>query len=194
MPVLSIAPATDIELCTGESQLVAASTDIPANITWYQNGAALAGTEQLIASSGNWIIEAEALGCAGTPVVVQSEVLVLPSAEVSSIPMCCAGMKPAWSTPFLQEETTVENWVLPAGTPNPNQAGPGMYTAFLVEESGCTDEVTYFLNALPPIAFSLEGPAGACEGETVTLSVSGKPRIHRLVNRRNFGEHCAGGR
>ncbi len=173
LPVLSIAPATDIELCTGESQLVAASTDIPANITWYQNGAALAGTEQLIASSGNWIIEAEALGCAGTPVVVQSEVLVLPSAEVSSIPdvLCWNETGLVYAVPA--GGTTVENWVLPAGTPNPNQAGPGMYTAFLVEESGCTDEVTYFLNALPPIAFSLEGPAGACEGETVTLSVSG---------------------
>ena len=43
----------------------------------------------------------------------------------------------------------------------------------MVEDNGCTDEVVYFLNAMPPIEFSLDAPPGACIGDSVTLSVSG---------------------
>ena len=173
LPVLTLNPGNDLTLCDGENEVVTATTDIPASITWYQDGLPLAGNEQTISADGNWIIEAEANGCSGNTEVLQAEFLPLPSASIGSIPEVLC-----WNTTGLvyavpESGTTIQDWMLPAGTPAPNQAGPGTYTALLVEDNGCTDEVVYFLNALPPIEFSLDAPPGACIGDSVTLSVSG---------------------
>lgn len=173
IPTLSLDPGTDLVLCDGQSQLVSATTDIPANITWYQNGVALNGDDQLITGSGNWIIEAEQFGCEATPLVLQAEFLPLPGAAVSSIPdiLCWNSTGLVYAVP--QAGTTVLDWILPSGTPATNQAGPGTYTAILVEDNGCTSNVLFNLEMLPAINFSLDGPDGACIGETVVLTVSG---------------------
>lgn len=173
IPQLTISPTNDLTLCDGESQPVSATTDIPATISWFQNGSPIGGSEQLIATDGAWIVEAEVLGCQAVPVVVQCEILNLPTAEIASIPEVLC-----WNTTGLVYAvpaggSNVQDWILPAGVNAPNQAVTGMYTALLVEDNGCTDQVSYFLNTLPPIDFELEGPNGACNGETVTLAVTG---------------------
>ena len=140
LPVLSLSPGNDLTLCDGESAVVTATTDIPASITWYQDGLPLAGNEQTITADGNWIIEAEANGCSGNMEFLQAEFLPLPNASIGSIPEILC-----WNTTGLvyavpETGTTIQDWMLPAGTPAPNQAGPGTYTCLLYTSPSPRDQ------------------------------------------------------
>ena len=69
--------------------------------------------------------------------------------------------------------STVTDWTLPAGTPAPNQAGPGLYTAHLLGNNGCTSSASIALNQLPPIDWALSGPLGECNNAPAALTVTG---------------------
>lgn len=172
-PTLTVLPGTDLELCDGDLLTLDATTDIAANVQWLINGAPSPGpllnvTTDLIAEA-----VAEAGGCPGNPVTVQVDVLPLPTATLSSVPdVLC------WGTTGLVSAvpdagSSVTDWVLPAGTAAPNQAGPGLYTANLLGANGCPSSASFVLEQLPPIDFDLTGPNGACENAPAVLQVTG---------------------
>ena len=149
------------------------TTDTADNVQWFSDGAPSPGpllnvTTDLIAEA-----VAEAGGCPGNPVTVQVDVLPLPTATLSSVPdVLC------WGTTGLVSAvpdagSSVTDWVLPAGTAAPNQAGPGLYTANLLGANGCPSSASFVLEQLPPIDFDLTGPNGACENAPAVLQVTG---------------------
>ena len=174
-PTLTLDATNDIELCDGESLTVTASTDIPASVQWTNNatGAVTAGPTLTVSNTGSHIVEAESGGCEGTPELIVVDILPLPTASLQSVPNALCWGETGLVTAIPNSGSSVDSWVLPAGTPQVNQAGPGVYTANLLGANGCTNTASYILEEWPPIVFSLEGPDGACDGETVELSVTG---------------------
>lgn len=172
-PSITLDQPSAVDICEGASVTLTASTDIPANIQWTSNGAVTLGPNITIETSSTHIVEAEAGGCPGTPESVSVNVLPLPEASIQSIPNELCYGETGLVSAIPTSGTSVDSWILPTGTSQLNQAGPGAYTANLIADNGCLNTAFYVLNALPPIVYDLEGPSGACTGESVTLSVEG---------------------
>ncbi|MED5336135.1 MAG: gliding motility-associated C-terminal domain-containing protein, partial [Bacteroidota bacterium] len=112
-------------------------------------------------------------GCPGNTVTLDIAVLPLPTASLSTIPdQLCWGTT-GLVTAVPNTGSTVTDWTLPSGTPAPNQAGPGLYTAHLLGDNGCTSSASIALNQLPPIDWALSGPLGECNNAPAALTVTG---------------------
>ena len=172
-PTISLNQPNDLDICDGESVTLTAETDLPASIQWTSNGEVSLGPTISVEATGTLLVEAEAGGCPGTPEFVSVNVLPLPEANIQSFPdELCFG-ETGWVSAVPSSGTTVDSWTLPPGTTDLNQAGPGAYTANLIANNGCLNSAFFVLNALPPIVYDLQGPSGACTGESITLSVEG---------------------
>ena len=172
-PTVSVAPGPDVVLCEGDVVNVVASANQPANIQWTVNGLDVPGTAIDVTEVGLIQATAESGGCPGNTVTLDIDVLPLPTAVVSAIPeQLCFGATGLVSA-VPNAGSTITGWTLPAGTPAPNQAGPGLYTALIEGANGCTSTASLALSELPPIDWTLVGPIGACNTATVALEVSG---------------------
>ena len=172
-PTLVLDQPNDVALCDGTTLTLTANTDIPASIQWTSNGAVTAGPSITVETTSSHLVEAEAGGCAGTPEWVMVEVWPLPEASIQSFPAELCFGETGWVSAVPSSGSTVDSWILPSGTANLNQAGPGAYTANLISDNGCQNTAFLVLEELPPIAYDLQGPSGACNGESVILSVVG---------------------
>ena len=172
-PTVSVSPGPSIDVCDGEVVTVEASTDIAASIQWTVNGGGVPGTALDVTSVVLAQATAVAGGCPGNTVTLDIAVLPLPTASLSTIPdQLCWGTT-GLVTAVPNTGSTVTDWTLPAGTPAPNQAGPGLYTAHLLGDNGCTSSASIALNQLPPIDWALSGPLGECNNAPAALSVTG---------------------
>ena len=169
-PCRSARPSIDV--CDGEVVTVEASTDIAAD-QWTVNGGGVPGTALDVTSVVLAQATAIAGGCPGNTVTLNIAVLPLPTASLSTIPdQLCWGTT-GLVTAVPNTGSTVTDWTLPAGTPAPNQAGPGLYTAHLLGDNGCTSSASIALNQLPPIDWALSGPLGECNNAPAALTVTG---------------------
>ena len=172
-PTVSVTPGPDVVLCEGDVVNVVATTDQPANITWTVNNLASPGNAVDVTEAALIQATAETGGCPGNTVTLDIDVLPLPTAVVSAIPETLCFGETGLVSAVPNTGSTVTGWDLPSGTPAPNQAGPGLYIAQLEGANGCTASALFALTELPPIDFTLGGPNGACNTETVALSVTG---------------------
>lgn len=172
-PELSVDPGPAVSFCEGETVTVVANTDIPATIQWYVNGNGQPGNTLDITQVVDAEVIAEVSGCPGSPILLNIDVLPLPTAQLSAIPEELCWDQTGLVTAVPNPGSVLSSWTLPDGTAAPNQAGPGAYTANLTGANGCTSSSTLFLNQQPPIAFSLSAPTGACSDAMVELEVSG---------------------
>ena len=172
-PVVSVSPGPSIDVCEGETVTVQATTDVASTITWTANGAAQPGTTYDVVAEGLVQASAEAGGCPGNTVTLNIDVLPLPTAVVSAIPETLCFGETGLVSAVPNAGSTVTSWELPAGTPAPNQAGPGLYTAQLEGANGCTSTASIALNQLPPIEWTLDAPLGECSNTPTALTVAG---------------------
>ena len=174
-PVISLDTDNEVSLCDGAFLDVTASTDVPASITWTDNanGTISAGPSISVSEAGSFTVSAESGGCPGTPELIAVQILPLPTATIQSIPDALCWGETGLVSAVPNIGSTITGWTVPPDVPDVTQAGPGTYIANIQGANGCTNTATYFLEELPPIVFSLDGPEGACDGETVALTVAG---------------------
>jgi gliding motility-associated-like protein len=172
-PQLSLSNGPSISICEGQTASVEAYTDIPADIQWVVNGAVQQENLIVIANQVTAEVMAEVAGCPGTSILLDIEMLPLPTASVSALPEELCWNQTGLVTAIPNPGSNLIGWDLPAGTPTPNQAGPGLYTAQLEGTNGCLSSASLVLNQLPPIDFAISAPLGACANESATLEVSG---------------------
>ena len=157
-----------LEVCAGEPLTLQALATEGGSPAWEVGNSPFLS----VTSSGDYMASASINGCVSEPQSIAVDVLPLPQGLLEATPpsLCWEGVGSVALS--LEENASLNNWELPDGTFNLDQAGAGTYTANLVGENGCENALSLNYPMLPPIATGLLNPEPLCENSATVLSIT----------------------
>jgi len=173
--------------CFGSNSILDASTSTPSSgiqFSWYLNNTLIpneTSSSLTVNSSGNYQVFVSANGCDSISNSLIVNVNPLPTIDITNqvIVQATCGLNNASITSLTANGNSpfTYNWTNGLGTSYSStidltNASAGQYYFVVIDANGCSDSLLYQLNSTPaPQTPLLNGPAQACEGSTVILSV-----------------------